>query len=171
MRELLSVLTPYVLPELVDARVDLGRFVAVQMIGEMVKNPADMIGPRRPVADPGRELVVRGDLDTIIATGLGLDLAAVRKTSEQIGIVAAVAQAQVPLASKDGNVVFDKQTIAGMRGALADELARTLGVAAPQGVLRTTRAKTARTARVVAPDPLDALIARNEPEDDEEDLE
>jgi hypothetical protein len=171
VRELLSVLTPYVLPALVDARIDLGRFVAVQMIGEMVKNPADTLGPRRPVADPGRELVVRGDLDTVIATGLGLDLAAVRKTSEQLGIVAAVAQAQVPLASKDGNVVFDKQTIAGMRGALADELARTLGVAAPQGVLKTTRAKTARTARVVAPDPLDALIARNEPEDDEEESE
>jgi hypothetical protein len=168
VRELLSVLTPYVLPELVDARVDLGRFVAVQMIGEMVKRPSEMLGPRRPVADPGRELVVRGDLDTVIATGLGLDLAAVRKTSDQIGIVAAVAQAQVPLASKDGSVVFDKQTIAGMRGALADELARTLGVAAPQGVLKTSRA---RTARVVAPDPLDALIARNEDEEDEEGLE
>jgi hypothetical protein len=171
VHELLSVLTPYVLPEMVDARIDLGRFVAVQMIGEMVKNPADMLGPRRPVADPGRELVVRGELDTIIATGLGLDLAAVRKTSEQIGIVAAVAQAQVPLASKDGNVVLDTGTIAGMRNALAGELARTLGVAAPQGVLTTARAKTARTARVTAPDPLDALIERNEAQLDEEDVE
>ena len=36
--------------------LDLGRFVALEMVGTLAKNPAAMLGPRRPVADPGRPL-------------------------------------------------------------------------------------------------------------------
>jgi hypothetical protein len=184
VRELLATLTPFKMPSLVDATMDLGRFVAAQMVGEIVKNPADTIGPRRPIADPGRELVVKGDLDQIIATGLGLDLATVRKTSDQIGIVAAVAQAQVPIANASGTIKLDAPTLAGMRGALISELSHTLGVAAPQlaGKFTTTvttvaKRSTAKRAagragkRAPEPDALDALLehaaARDEDEEDQ----
>ncbi|HEX8942480.1 MAG TPA: hypothetical protein VF785_05025 [Gemmatimonadaceae bacterium] len=184
VRELLATLTPFKIPAFVDATIDLGRFVAAQMVGEIVKNPADTIGPRRPIADPGRELDVKGNLDQIIATGLGLDLATVRKTSDQIGIVAAVAQAQVPIANASGAIKLDAPTLAGMRVALMSELVHTLGVAAPQlagkltttaptAAKRTTAKRTARRAsrRVPEPDALDALLeqaaARDENEEDQ----
>jgi hypothetical protein len=165
VRELLATLTPFKIPPFVDATIDLGRFVAAQMVGEIVKNPADTIGPRRPIADPGRELFVKGDLDQIIATGLGLDLGTVRKTSDQIGIVAAVAQAQVPIANASGAIKLDGPTLAGMHGALMSELSHTLGIAAPQiaGKFTTTAAKrTTRRAgrRAPEPDALDALLGQ-----------
>src|SRR6185295_19260632 len=77
VREILSKMTSFKLPELVDQRIDLGRFVALQVIDDMVKNMDDRIGSRRPVADPGRAVVVKGDLDAVIADGLGFDLEAV----------------------------------------------------------------------------------------------
>lgn len=160
IRELIAQLTPFNIPEIVDARIDLGRFVALQMIDQLVKNPAQMIGPRRPIADPGRELIVRGDLDTVIATGLGIDLGALQKMSDQVGILAALAKAEVPIANKSGNLEFDERAVAGLRSALNSELNNALNVAAPKPVLRTTRSKQAGAA--AAPDALDELIGRAE---------
>jgi hypothetical protein len=151
-RELVSRVTGFTLPALEDARVDLNRFVAVQFIGEMVKNPDRMIGPRRPVADPGREVVVRGDLDQVIAEGLGVDLAAVRRAADQVGIVAALAGTDVPIAETRPDVVA-------LRGALETELAHVIDVAAPAPVLRR-RARGARAQAPPAPDALDELIER-----------
>ena len=170
IRELIAQLTPFKIPEIVDARVDLGRFVALQMIDELVKNPAQMIGPRRPIADPGRELIVHGDLDTVIATGLGIDLGALQKMSDQVGILAALAKAEVPIANKSGNVEIDKLAVAGLRSALNAELQSALNVAAPKPVLRTTRSK--RPGAAAAPDVLDELIGRAEHfTSDEENIE
>ena len=107
MRELLASLTPFQMPPLVDTTVDLG-LRRCKMVGELVKNPADTIGPVA-IADRA-QLVVQGDLDQIIATGLGLDLDAVLKTSDEIGIVAAVALAQVPIASVSGAIKLDAPT-------------------------------------------------------------
>ena len=103
MRELLSRVTDFELPNLLEERVDLGRYVSLQVLDAIVKSPADAIGPRRPVADPGRELLVRGDLDEVISGGLGIDLAAVRKVGDQIGILAAVARTRVPVAGTPGD--------------------------------------------------------------------
>jgi hypothetical protein len=102
---------------------------------------------------------VKGDLDQVIATGLGLDLATVRKTSDQIGIVAAVAQATVPIANAKGTIELDAPTIAGMRGALMTELSHTLGVAAPQIVQKFATTKAPRAAGRAPGPPLDALDA------------
>jgi hypothetical protein len=164
VRELLSKMTAFQLPDLVDARVDLGRFVALQVLGDLAKNPADRLGPRRPVADPGREVAVKGDLDSVIAAGLGFDLDAVRKMGQQVGILAAVQQAQVPIANREGRVPIDERAIAGIRGALASELDNVLNVAAPTklgAVLGVAEDDT-------GPDPLDHLIARAEAQADED---
>ncbi len=165
VREILSKFTAFKLPELVDQRIDLGRFVALEVIGDLVKNPADMLGPRRPVADPGRELVVKGDLDAVIADGLGFDLEAVRKIGQEVGILAAVTQAQVPIANREGQVQLDQRAIAGLRGALSAELNNVLGVAAPNAGRRATGPGAPRAARD-ARDALDALIERAAARDD-----
>jgi hypothetical protein len=172
IRELLLQVTPFEIPEIVKTRIDLGRFVALQMIGELAKNPAQMIGPRRPIADPGRELNVRGDLDTVIATGLGIDLDALHKMGDQVGILAAIARMEVPIANKSGKVEIDKLAVAGLRNALNSELNKALNVAAPKPVSRTARAR--RTGAAVAPlaDALDELIGRAAEQltSDEEDI-
>jgi hypothetical protein len=148
-RELVSHVTGFTLPALEDMRVDLSRFVAVQFIGELVKNPEQTIGPRRPVADPGREILVRGDLDQVIADGLGFNLAAVRKAAERVGVVAALTSADVPIARK-------RPGLAELRTALDTELAHVISVAAPAPV----RPPGAPRDQAPARDALDELIDR-----------
>lgn len=154
VRELVSEVTGFTMPLLDEVRVDLNRFVALQFIGELVKNPEHMIGPRRPVADPGREVVVRGDLDQVIAEGLGFDLAAVRKAADQVGIVAALTRSNVPISDK-------RPDAAELRNALDTELAHVIGVAAPARILgRGAGPRTAPPRAPSAPDALDELIDR-----------
>lgn len=163
IREILDKVTPFELPNLFDQRIDLGRFVAIQMIGGLAKNKAEMLGPRRPVADPGRTLVVEGDLDAVIAGGLGLDLESVRRKSEEVGVLAAVMQAQVPLANPEGYIKIDRAAVANLRGALSTELEKVVDVAMPR--LQPTAPRSGRSRRgaaAMAPerDALDELLER-----------
>jgi hypothetical protein len=154
VRELVSEVTGLALPALDEVRVDLNRFVALQFIGELVKNPEQMIGPRRPVADPGREVVVRGDLDEVIADGLGFDLAAVRKVADQVGVVAALTRSEVPIADKRPGVTE-------LRAALETELAHVISVAAPTTIRgRGPGRRTGRAQAPPEPDALDELLDR-----------
>ena len=162
-RETLSHVTDFVLPAFAGVRIDLQRFVAVKVIDGLVKNSDRMIGPQRPVADPGREIVVRGELDRVIADGLGIDLAAVRKVANQVGIVAALSRSAIPVAAA-------RPDVAALRNALDRELASVISVAAPQTVIGGTGGigpggvgGRPRTPRAQAPretDALDALIDR-----------
>ncbi|MGI9052149.1 MAG: hypothetical protein ACR2HQ_05780 [Ilumatobacteraceae bacterium] len=133
IREVLDLVTDFALPGLL-AEVDFGRFVALQTLDGMVVGADDTIGPRRPIADPGREINVRGELDAVIAGGLGLDLAALRKTGERIGVVAALAQTKAPIAHPDGGK-FDERSVGALRDTLDTELAGVIDVAAPRPVL------------------------------------
>lgn len=164
VHEILSRVTPFSLPKIYDQRIDLGRFVAVKVIDDLVHNPVEMLGPRRPIADPGRQLLVRGDLDAIIARGLGFDLAAVQKMGEQVGILAAVKQTQVPLANPKGQMPLDERAVTGLHNALSAELDKVLDVAIPQTKLRpalTTRGRPRVAAKAAGTrDALDELIER-----------
>jgi len=165
VREVLAQLMPFVLPGLKDERVDMGRFVALQVLGVLANNTDRMIGPRRPVADPGRPLRVSGDLDEVIATGLGFDLASLRKRADAVGLLSALDQTSAPIALKPGQAPNEKLVVATLQAALQGELQRTLGVAAPKlagAVIRGARG------RVTAPDALDALLAGASAEDDED---
>ncbi len=167
VREILAELMPFALPDLRDERVDLGRFVAMQVLPVLAKNTDRMIGPQRPVADPGRPLRVDGDLDKLVAAGLGFDLAALKKRADAVGLLSALQTTGVPLAVQPGQAPSEKLVIPALRAALQGELQRTLAVAAPptKGVIGGVR--RAQAARM--PDALDDLIA-NAPadEDDEE---
>jgi hypothetical protein len=172
LRETLSRVTPYELPELVDSRIDFGRFVAMQFLGDMVVNPETMLGPRRPVADPGRELKVDGDLNAVIAAGLGIDLAAVTKLADQVGVLGAVARTPVSVAqATDG---LTPALVADLHAALDASLAGVLNVAIPPQKLQVPKAgpvgRKARPGRPAAkqPDALDALISRGEARHEDE---
>jgi hypothetical protein len=168
VREILAQVTPFEVPEIRDQRIDLGRFVALQMIGTLAQNPATMIGPRRPIADPGRDLNVTDDLNTVIASGLGLDLAAVEEMSQQVGILAAITQAQVPIANPKGQVPLNKASVAHLRSALTTELNRVVDVARPPIIIgaQPTARRTSRSGKrpaadaKPAKDALDELIER-----------
>jgi hypothetical protein len=167
VREVLAQLMPFALPGLKDERVDMGRFVALQVLGVLANNTDRMIGPRRPVADPGRPLRVSGDLDQVIATGLGFDLASLRKRADAVGLLSALDQTNAPLALKPGQAPDEKLVVATLQAALQGELQRTLGVAAPKvagAVIRGARGRAAAP----APDALDALLAGASAEDDED---
>jgi hypothetical protein len=152
LRELVAEVTGFTLPAL-DERVDLNRFVAIQFIGELVKNPERMIGPRRPVADPGREIFTGGDLDRVIAKGLGFDLDEVRKVADQVGVIAALTRSEVPIADK-------RPGMAGLRDTLNTELAHVIGVAAPAPIQRRGAGRGKARAQAAPPDALDELIDR-----------
>jgi len=166
VREMLAQIVAFDLPNVLAnagaGYVDLGRFVAVQVVDALAQNAERMLGPQRPIADPGREIKLDGDLDRVIASGLGFDLAELTRRSETIGLQAALETTAVPVAGKLGRIPLDESAIAALRGALDAELNRTLAVAAPP---KPTGLRGARAA--AATDALDELIA-NAPADDEE---
>lgn len=166
VREILAELLPFVLPDLRAERVDLGRFVAQQVLPVLASNTGRMIGPQRPVADPGRPLRVDGDLDRLVAAGLGFDLAALKKRAGAVGLLPALQGTRVPLAVKPGQAPNEKLMVPALRAALQGELQRTLGVAAPPRIVVGPRG-VRRAQAAPKPDSLDELIA-NAPGDDEE---
>ena len=164
VRELVAATVDFELPPFDRSRVDLGRFVAVRFVDELARAPERMIGPRRPVADPGRAIRVSGDLDQVVAAGLGVDYDAVRKMAERVGVVDAIAMSRVPVASPEGSPL-DKNGVAALRSALGATLTRVAEVAAPPKVVGPVRRGAAAQP---GPDPLDALIARAEQAADDE---
>ena len=168
VREMLMQVLPFDLPQILSnagpGRVDLGRFVAVQVIDALVQHPEQTLGPQRPVADPGREIKFDGDLDTVIAAGLGLDLAELQRRGKTMGLQAALETTPVPVAGKLGERPLDEDTATVLRSTLQAELARTLNVAAPPKIVRSPGVRAA----AAAPDALDALIESVPPAEDEE---
>ena len=170
VREILAELMPFALPslaELRDQRIDMGRFVALQVLPVLAKNTDRMIGPQRPLADPGRPLRVKGDLDRLVAAGLGFDLAALRERADAVGLLPALQATAVPLAMQPGEAPSEKLVLPTLRAALQGELRRTLGVAAPpKAVIVQPGVRRAQAAPM--PDALDRLIAGAPPDSDDE---
>jgi hypothetical protein len=171
VREILAELISFALPSLAElraARIDMGRFVALQVLPVLAKNTDLMIGPQRPVADPGRPLRVEGDLDRLVATGLGFDLAALRKRADSVGVLSALQTTSVPVAMKPGEAPNEKLVLPALHAALQGELQRTLAVAVPPKPTVVTRPGVRRAQAAPMPDELDELIAQAPPDDDEE---
>jgi hypothetical protein len=142
---------------------DLGRLVGLQLAtlaGASPGNAATVVGPGRPVADPGRSIELKGSLDTVVAAGLGLDLDAVVKAADAVGLPAALAGTEVAVGRSDG--AFDPGALDGLRARLDTELTRVAAAAVP--TTRPVRApkggrrRTADAAPEVVPDALDELL-------------
>jgi hypothetical protein len=150
----------------------LARLVHVRLVGSLATATDATLGPARPVVDPGRPLHVRGDLDQLVASGLGLDLAAVRKLAGSVGLEAALQAARVPVGRQEGGDDTDELTLRRLEGALEARLAQGLLTAlgkdrsplrtAPPGARGTTRSAAGRPVA----DALDDLIGAA-PADDE----
>ena len=167
MRELLDALVPFTLPKPEsNAGFDLGRFIAVQVVDVLATHHDRMLGPQRPVADPGREIARGAEIDRVVAAGLGLDADELRRRGEQVGVLAALRATTVPVAGRVGETKVGERERALLAASLGEELARTLDVALPRRAVVRGRGAAAEP----SPDALDALIER-EPagtEDDED---
>ena len=172
VREMLQLLVPFELPKALSnagpKAVDLGRFVAVQVVDVLAKNRERMLGPQRPLADPGREIKVEGDIDRLIASGLGLDYASLVKRNAELGVLASLTRTEAPVVGRVGEGKFGEREQVVLADALTQELNRTLAVAMPQMVLKP-RGGRARAHAQAVPDALDALIASAPGAGDDED--
>jgi hypothetical protein len=110
---------------------------------------------------------VDGDLDSLVAAGLGFDLAALKKRADAVGLLPALQGTAVPLAMKPGQSPNEKLVVPALRAALQGELQRTLGVAAPPRIVIGRPGVRGAQARPQA-DALDELIANARVDDDEE---
>lgn len=71
---------------------ELGALIGREFVLAAAKEPGAVLAPSRPLVDPGRPLTYAdGDLDALVADGLGFSLDAVRRAAEQVGVVAALA--------------------------------------------------------------------------------
>lgn len=110
---------------LTDRGATLSRLVSSHLVEALATRTEATIGPSRPVVDPGRPLQVRGDLDQVVAAGLGLDLEAVRELAGRVGLEAALQASSVPLGEQEGEVA-DQATVRRLAGALETRLSQGL---------------------------------------------
>jgi hypothetical protein len=112
-----------------DRAPDLGRLLGREVTLAAAADPQAVLAPSRPLADPGRPIELDGGVDELIAGGFGIPLDAVRGASSQIGLLAALRQADVPVVA-DERGGFDRAAAEQLRRGLTDSVARLFGDAA-----------------------------------------
>ncbi|MFL5937815.1 MAG: hypothetical protein ACJ76U_13365 [Gaiellaceae bacterium] len=161
VKYLLEKIVPKELRPPLDDFYDLSRLVSTGLVDNVAASPLKVVGPARPIADPGRPLKISGSLDTVVAEGLGLDLTELRANAETVGMVAALAATDVPLVQLGEGPLVEGPQLEAMGGALRAEVAR-LAALAVQTPLKQAAATEARGAAPPEPsrDPLDELLDR-----------
>jgi hypothetical protein len=152
IRKLADSFVPFT--DVLTAGPDLSRFVSETLVGRLATDPDLTLGPRRPVADPGRAITFEGDLDAMIAGGLGLDLDVLRKNGSTIGMLAALSQTDVPVMQVEGGKP-DDQTIEMLRGTLQTKVVEIVQMTMPPviAVQPPTGAQPPKGVRAQAPPP------------------
>jgi hypothetical protein len=163
VKHLVESIIPGALLPAGDHLYDLGRLVETGLLDKVAASPTRVVGPPRPVADPGRRLDFAGGLDAVVAEGLGLDLGAIRETAEKVGVAAALAATDVPLVEFDEDALREGPELEAMASTLHAEIARLADLAEP---LRPPRARAPREA---PRDALDEQIDRVSDDEEEED--
>jgi hypothetical protein len=161
---LLGQLTPAVFGRPLDDLSALSAIVSRGVLETVAANASEVVGPSRPLADPGRPVPFDGDLDAVVATGLGLDLDTVHKMAAGVGVAAALASQTVPVAQVPTGPLLEGPQIAATSAALRGEVDRLAALAfksVPQTEPRRARAG-ARAPEPPPPDALDELISRTE---------
>jgi hypothetical protein len=147
-------------PPTIPDVADLGRIIGGALLSRIDADPAATVGPRRPLADPGAPIAgLTGDLEAVVATGLGLDLRAIRAQAAQVGVVDVLANTAVPLAEAPPGPVLGGPDLAALRTA-AEAVAGGLAAQAAAGATPLAGAEASASAR---PDALDDLLTELEP--------
>jgi hypothetical protein len=145
---------------------DLGRLVGMELVTAAGRDPGKTVGPGRPVADPGRPIQLRGALDTVVATGLGLDLDRITEKAKSVGMAAALASTEVTVAHSDG--ALDPALVDGLRSTLDGELSRLAAAAMPTVEARPKAGRRRAGPPEVVRDALDDVIAAAASDDDKD---
>ena len=131
----------------------LGALIGRRFVTTAAEKPEEVLAPSRPLVDAGRPLTyAEGNLDALVADGLGFSLDAVVEAAKQVGVVAALADAAVAAADER-----DPSLQGGAIAPLQAELDHAVGSLAAD-VLKVQPVPS--TARAAAPerDALDQLI-------------
>jgi hypothetical protein len=131
VKHLIETIVPDALLPAVDDLFDLSHLVGSGLLDKVAAQPAAVAGPPRPVADPGRPLEFQGNLDTVVAAGLGLDRQAIQEAAKTVGIVAALAATDVPLVTFDEGPLGKGPQFEAIDSALRAEVDRVARQAAP----------------------------------------
>jgi hypothetical protein len=158
---LLGRLVPPVFQQPLGDLSALSRLVSRGVVGAVAANASEVVGPSRPLADPGRPLELDGDLDTIVAGGLGLDIAAIRKQASVLGVTGALASTDVPIVPAQTGPILEGPQLNATTDALHTEVARVASLA----FVPTARPTGRRRPKAPEPDALDELLARHEEEE------
>jgi hypothetical protein len=147
-------------PPAIAGVADLGRLVGGALLGRIDADPSATVGPRRPAADPGAPIPgLTGDLEAVVASGLGLNLDALRAQAAQVGAVDALADTAVPLADAVTGPVLEGPDLVTLRSA-AETVAGGLAAQAAAGAAPLAGAEASAPAQ---PDALDSLLGELEP--------
>ena len=119
----------------------LGALVGREFVLAAAGEPGVVLAPSRPLVDPGRPLrYAEGDLDALVADGLGFSLDSVRRASERVGVVAALAGTGVATVderdpSLDGAAMAALRTdLDGAVASLAADVLKVRDAPAPGGI-------------------------------------
>lgn len=161
VKHLLETIVPGALLPALDDLYDLSHLVTGGLLDKVAAKPVAVAGPPRPVADPGRPLELAGNLDAVVASGLGLDLRAIRQAADTVGIAAALAATDVPLVTFDEGPLVGGPQLDAMGTSLRGEVERLATLAAGKlGAAPAARRGARATPAEPQPDPLDDLIDR-----------
>ncbi|MEO5588049.1 MAG: hypothetical protein ABIS03_00585, partial [Gemmatimonadaceae bacterium] len=135
---------------------DLGRLVTMQLLDALGDRPLEIVGPVRPVIDPGRPLNLTEpgkELETL-ARGLGVDLRAMMESGdvEQSAVLVSLADAKVTVADRPESSSRD------VAERLGDALTSRVG-SLVNDVIVTQPGDVGRIARIVGGDALDGLLS------------
>jgi hypothetical protein len=110
---------------------EVGRLLGGRFLDQVADRPEAVLAPRRPVVDPGRPVpgLSPGELDTVLADGLGLDLARIRETAARLGVAGALASHPLPSVPLDPRPTLEGPALEQLRLAAEADVGRVAGLA------------------------------------------
>lgn len=110
---------------------ELGKLLGGRFLDQVADRPEAVLAPRRPVVDPGRPVpgLSVGELDTVLADGLGLDLGRIRETAARLGVADALATHPLPSVPLDPRPTLEGPALEQLRLAAEADVGRVAGLA------------------------------------------
>jgi len=113
-------------PALEAQAAQLGALIGFQLVLGAAKDPAVVLAPSCPIADPGRPLeFARGDeADAVLAAGLGISLDRIQELEGKLGLVGALRATEVPVGRRPEGPLLRGPELERLQAGLADAVER-----------------------------------------------